>query len=149
MSRKDPTAWQNFWWDVDDWICHHGWFFALVLLIILGMQMLVAPADAETLESMPGYQCFSPFAPEAVPEFELQNVGITVHWFDTVEALRDDIGELEDERIHAASECETKPEFNISYCDVYLVRPGAVDDDATLSLGHEILHGLWGTYHAE
>ncbi|MCE9679626.1 hypothetical protein LZP69_10685 [Shewanella sp. AS1] len=32
-------------------------------------------------------------------------------------------------------------------CDVYLQQPKAVDDDITMTLGHEVLHCLIGQYH--
>lgn len=93
-------------------------------------------------------QCFSPYAPVLYQEFEVQNVGITVHWYDTKAQMQDDLGDLFPDRDYsAASQCEKKPEFNISYCDIYVVRPTMVDDNATLSIGHEVLHGLIGDFH--
>ena len=34
-------------------------------------------------------------------------------------------------------------------CLVYQLKPSRVDDDATLTLGHEILHCVYGKYHGE
>lgn len=102
----------------------------------------------EAVEKEPVEQCFSPYAPVLYPEFEVQNVGITVHWYDSKEEMQDDLGDLFPDRDYsAASQCEKKPEFNISYCDIYVVRPTMVDDNATLSIGHEVLHGLIGDFH--
>lgn len=33
-------------------------------------------------------------------------------------------------------------------CEIHSVRPKTVDDNATLTLGHELLHCLYGSYHA-
>ncbi len=99
-----------------------------------------------------GERCYAPYAPDLIKEFENNNVGITVTWYDNVDELReamiDKFGMVWDDRdIQAASNCEHKPEFNISYCDIYAVRPTMVDDDTTTSIGHEVLHGLLGAYH--
>jgi len=32
-------------------------------------------------------------------------------------------------------------------CEVHIVKPEHVDDEATLTLGHELLHCLYGSYH--
>jgi hypothetical protein len=34
-------------------------------------------------------------------------------------------------------------------CEVHSVRPKTVDDDATMTLGHELTHCLYGTYHKD
>jgi hypothetical protein len=33
------------------------------------------------------------------------------------------------------------------FCKIYTVEPKFVDDEATLTLGHELLHCLYGSYH--
>ncbi len=163
MSRRqytDPTAWQNFWWDVSDWLGRYmGWLLAIALSAMLiavtrvQAEELVEIVITATLAETPeGERCYAPYSPDLIKEFENNNVGITVHWYDTkaelVEALVDKFGEIwEDRDIQAASDCENKPEFNISYCDLYMVRPTMVDDDTTMSVGHEVLHGLLGAYH--
>jgi len=81
---------------------------------------------------------------EILPEFEIENVLVTVFWFETETELQEYFGE---ERLIGNSECEVKPEKNISYCDLYLIRPKLVDGDATTTIGHELLHGLFGLYH--
>lgn len=163
-----PSAWQNFLWDVNDWIYNHR---LLVAMVLLGALYFGAWLDAQAedkwsvimhdiyeevreesgpvvkVEDLPE-QCFSPYAPVLYPEFEVQNVGITVHWYDSKAQMQDDLGDLFPDRDYsAASQCEKKPEFNISYCDIYVVRPTMVDDNATLSIGHEVLHGLIGDFH--
>jgi hypothetical protein len=32
-------------------------------------------------------------------------------------------------------------------CEVHLLRPKSIDDDRTKTLGHEMLHCIYGTYH--
>jgi hypothetical protein len=34
-------------------------------------------------------------------------------------------------------------------CEIHAMRPARVDDDRTTTVGHEYLHCLWGSYHAE
>lgn len=34
-------------------------------------------------------------------------------------------------------------------CEIHTIRPSTVDDDAVLTLGHELLHCVYGTYHTE
>jgi hypothetical protein len=33
------------------------------------------------------------------------------------------------------------------FCNIHTVEPNFVDDEATLTLGHEMLHCLYGSYH--
>ena len=157
----EPTAWQNFRWDVSDWIGRHmGWLVAIALgaICIYGhnayAEELYIEAWVDEVEAIPpeGERCYAPYSPDLIKEFENNNVGITVHWYDSVdefrEAMLDMFGEIWDDRqIQAASDCDKQPEFNISYCDIYAVRPTMVDDDTTMSIGHEVLHGLLGAYH--
>jgi hypothetical protein len=38
--------------------------------------------------------------------------------------------------------------MNVEYeCIIHTLRPRRIDDDNTLTLGHELLHCLYGTYH--
>ncbi len=36
---------------------------------------------------------------------------------------------------------------NDSQCDVYLQLPDSIDDDKTLTLGHEVFHCIAGQFH--
>lgn len=37
---------------------------------------------------------------------------------------------------------------NVEYtCDIHIAKPGRVDDNHTLTLGHEMLHCIYGSYH--
>jgi len=79
-----------------------------------------------------------------IPEFEIENVLITVFWFENAWELQEHFSES---LLEGMSECEIKEDKNIAYCDLYLIRPKFVDDDATTGVGHELLHGLFGSYH--
>jgi hypothetical protein len=39
------------------------------------------------------------------------------------------------------------PDDNV--CEVFIVQPDRIDDKHTLTLGHEVLHCLYGRYHRE
>jgi len=74
----------------------------------------------------------------------ITNVLITMHLYDTKAELQSD---LEVDGVKGYSECEINEEENIAYCDIYSVRPTHIDDDATTTVGHEVLHGVFGLYH--
>ena len=81
--------------------------------------------------------------------FELDSVLITFFWYDTLaelnEAFPDDEG-----RLSGYSECEHYLDHNLAHCDIYVVRPQIVDGEHSLTLGHEVLHGVHGPrYHKE
>ncbi|MEO8464958.1 MAG: hypothetical protein ABI640_06425 [Gammaproteobacteria bacterium] len=51
---------------------------------------------------------------------------------------------------HGFSILKTNRETGARTCEIYLPntkKPRAVDDEATLSLGHEVLHCMLGKYH--
>ena len=51
---------------------------------------------------------------------------------------------------HGLSILKTDRETGARTCEIYLPnerRPGKVDDDGTLTLGHELLHCMLGNYH--
>ncbi len=136
MSRREPTAWDNFWWDVGDWFHDHGLHIAIVLAIVLAFAISEAHAE------------------DVVPEYENHNLLIKVNWYDTVKEVREAL-EGRDEGVSysdtlAYSECEVHYEdgADIGFCEIWVVRPISVDKEHTKSLGHEVLHGLLGDYHA-
>lgn len=50
--------------------------------------------------------------------------------------------------LEGLSDCWRNVEKNIAYCDIWMFEPKDVDDDATLTLGHEVEHGMYGDrYH--
>ena len=79
--------------------------------------------------------------------YEIDNVLVTFFWFDSLAELQI---YFDEERIEGMSECELYEDKNIAHCDVYAVRPKDVDDEYTLTIGHEVLHGVYGDkYHKE
>lgn len=86
-----------------------------------------------------------------VPDGEITNVISTFYFFDTVSELQEYLTDQTGEDFsdtEAYSECWRNEEKNIAYCDIYVARPQEVDGEHTLSLGHEVLHGVYGTeYH--
>ena len=80
---------------------------------------------------------------------EIDTVLITFFWFNTLEDLNEYFPD-EDDRLSGYSECEPYAAHNFSHCDLYVVRPQIVDDEHTLTIGHEVLHGVYGDqYHEE
>lgn len=97
-------------------------------------------------------------AEDIVKEFEISNVLITFYWFDTEKEMQqayirifgpeDADVEVVDGLLRGFSGTWAVPEKNICVLDLYAVRPQEVDDDATLTIGHEVLHCVYGTkYH--
>lgn len=77
------------------------------------------------------------------------NVLSTFYFYESYEALWADWPDYEGE-IKAICMCERKLEENIAWCDIYLVEPVVVDGDHTMSLGHEVEHGVFGeNFHVE
>jgi hypothetical protein len=61
-----------------------------------------------------------------------------------------DLRELRQDYRHGFSVLKTHKETGARTCEIYLPeakRPREVDDEATLSLGHELLHCMRGDYH--
>ena len=143
---KEPTAWQNFIWDVQDWIAEHWPMFFAILLIVMLAMFSVAEAEEATVLTEDGWLCFAPYSEKFEPEFWIENMSVTLFWYDTQEEFAEDTGE-EDPEVHAFSLCETKPDKNFAYCDVYMVKPQYVDDVRSADFGHEAFHGLFGAYH--
>lgn len=62
---------------------------------------------------------------------------------DLWEAFPDDYGTLE-----GISFCERNVEKNMAWCDIHIVEPQVIDGEHTLTLGHEVEHGIYGEeYH--
>ena len=58
--------------------------------------------------------------------------------------------ELRQDHRHGFSILKTNRETGARTCEIYLPnanRPAKVDDEATLTLGHELLHCMLGDYH--
>ena len=90
--------------------------------------------------------------------YEIENVLLTIYFFDTEEEMqayyRDNFAELEgelkiiDERLRGFGYTEVNEEHNICHLDMYVVRPQEVDDEHVTTIGHEVLHCVYGPgYH--
>ncbi len=84
-----------------------------------------------------------------VPDGVIENVITTFFFFENYAALWAALPEYRGD-FEAISFCERKVKKNIAYCDIYQVMPTIVDGEHTLSLGHEVEHGVFGDkYHVE
>jgi len=84
-------------------------------------------------------------------EFDLRTTTIIVNWFDTESELQ---LALDDEEIAGMAECEWRPDFNMSFCELWLVRPTELDtwtedleQDVWKTIGHEFYHAVTGAFH--
>jgi len=80
--------------------------------------------------------------------FEIDTVVVTFFWFDTLAELNAAFPE-DDGRLSGWSDCEIYEDHNFAHCDFYVVRPQVVDGEHTLTIGHEVVHGVHGDYHEE
>ena len=99
------------------------------------------------------------FVCAAEPEIKLEKVRdtgientiivISLHLYDDYDALNRDHAELHEDhtKVEGWSNCELQPEQNVAFCDVYILRPEYVDDNAMDTLGHEVWHGVAGDFH--
>ena len=132
---KEPTAWDNFLWGLQDWIADHEGFFIIIFFVFL-LCFVAGDADAE----------------DVVPEYENTNVLLKINWFDTTKELQELLTVRNEEDFYdtaAYSECEVHYEGgdDIGFCEIWVVRPKTVDKEHTKSIGHEVLHGVLGDYH--
>lgn len=78
-------------------------------------------------------------------ELNITTTTLIVHWYDSEKELQESI---QDDEIAGASECEWRPDFNISFCELWLVRPEHLQDDYNFdTIGHELYHALEGEFH--
>lgn len=124
---------------------HSVWLLVaalLVLLVYLSAQTLSSPSFVNE-ENWRTYVDLS-FGESIKPERDVTNIVITVVWFDTLDELR---AKLDDPAILGQAHCDAQVVGSLGHCDLYLVRPELVDDEWVNTLGHEVLHGLYGNYH--
>lgn len=76
------------------------------------------------------------------PELNLTTTTVLVHWYESEQELQLSLG---DDTIAGFSECELRPDFNTSFCELWLVRPATDYDFDTI--GHEFYHALSGQFH--
>lgn len=46
-------------------------------------------------------------------------------------------------------ESASRPDDEAYECEIHTTQPRFVNDNATMTLGHELLHCVWGSYHRE
>lgn len=85
-----------------------------------------------------------------VPEWDYtgQQIQLTVHVFATIREKHRAIearGYAVDPSL--AGFAIMSPSDTV--CEIFIVRPKNIDDENTLTLGHEVLHCLYGRYHKE
>lgn len=74
--------------------------------------------------------------------YDLASTYVIVNWFDSEKELQT---ALQDYSIAGLSDCEMRPDFNTSFCELWLVRPKSEYDFDTI--GHEFYHALVGDFH--
>jgi len=78
-------------------------------------------------------------------EYQLDTTHLLVNWYDTEQELQ---LALDDSGIAGFSECEHRPDFNTSFCELWLVEPENLEDDYAFdTIGHEFYHALRGNFH--
>lgn len=74
----------------------------------------------------------------------LERVMLRVHWYDSLELLREAAvgNDMSDEGLHGFSVLRRNTATGEWVCDVYVVkmRGALVDNDRTVTFGHEVLH---------
>lgn len=92
-------------------------------------------------------------AGEITPEYDITTTTIIVNWYNTNEELR--AAHPNEGYISGLSNCEYRPEFNISFCELWLVRPTELtewtdtdEQEAWKTIGHELYHALAGEFHS-
>lgn len=93
---------------------------------------------------------------DIIKPYEIGNVLVTFFWFDNYEDLQEyyltkfgdeEDEELVDRRMLGFSGAEPYPEKNICHLDLYTVRPTQVNDRETFTIGHEVLHCVYGPHY--
>jgi hypothetical protein len=92
------------------------------------------------------------------PTLDVNDMRVVVTYVSTGELVKlqrsyganVDLREIRQDYRHGFSILKTNRETGARTCEIYLPndqRPREVDDEATLSLGHELLHCMRGDYH--
>ena len=92
------------------------------------------------------------------PTLDVQEMRLLVSYVSTGELVKlqrkygatVSLRDVRQDHRHGFSILKTNRETGARTCEVYLPneqRPGEVDDDGTLTLGHELLHCMLGDYH--
>lgn len=99
---------------------------------------------------------------QIVPTFDRTGsvVNVTVEIYDTVRQVQDHYRQVHKlPRSHDLTGLQGfavwyewpsgKPENTEYTCDIHVAQPHRVDDNNTLTLGHEFLHCIYGSYHRD
>ena len=69
----------------------------------------------------------------------------TFYWFETQDDLQRYVKER---RVRGWSDCAVYHDHNFAHCDIFVVEPTYLDDNKVTTIGHEVLHGVYGpNYH--
>lgn len=80
-----------------------------------------------------------------VPDGVVTNIVLKVRLYDSASRMESDAGIG---RVDGASWCARDVEANKAWCDIFIMRPRYVDGYNSWTLGHEVLHGVYGPeYH--
>jgi hypothetical protein len=100
-----------------------------LLLLSAALAAMSAQADPPTIKST---------------DLDLTEVTIRVHWYDDAR----DIPRTEYRTTNAGlAVLKRRTDTGEYVCDVHVVRPRFIDSSKVSTVGHEVLHCLWGNYH--
>lgn len=86
-----------------------------------------------------------PWHEELSLSFDHNSTYVIVNWYDTEIELQQAVN---DYTITGLSECEHRPDFNTSFCELWLVRPTTWSDEYNFdTIGHEFYHAVAGDWH--
>jgi hypothetical protein len=116
---------------------------ALGLVVVVSLALLQWPAQGGEVMK---------------PTLDLNDLRVVVTYVSTNELVNlqrkfgahIDLREIRQDYRHGFSILKTNRETGARTCEIYFQndqRPREVDDEATLSLGHELLHCMRGDYH--
>ncbi len=94
------------------------------------------------------YSAVHPYLPWHVEPWETYDITgthVIVNWYDTEQELNE---ALDDDTLAGLAECEYRPRFNTSFCELWLVRPTSPEDTYNYdTIGHEFYHTVIGDFH--
>lgn len=85
------------------------------------------------------------------PEWDRNNqeLSITIKLYDTQKEMNTALSERLGTPIDPNTLGKAIMSPNDNVCEVFSVRPKRIDDQKTMTLGHEVLHCVYGRYHPE
>jgi hypothetical protein len=77
--------------------------------------------------------------------YDITTSTIIVNWYKTEAELQAAMG---DDTLAGLADCDWRPDFNVSFCELWLVEPEHSDDYYNYdTIGHEVYHALKGDFH--